>query len=136
MRLLASIRSTIGSLRRAIARRRFRPGIAVAVACIVALLAAGIVVYLDNSAPVHDLLETTLSAAQGSYRADAQKAASRKAFNSVVTVIVAGGVVIGLLWFVRRSQARAERRFRALVQHSSDVYSILDLNGTIVYESP
>ena len=239
MRLLAPIGPISGALRRAIARRRFHPGIAVAVACIVALLAAGIVVYLDNAervargrelelnqvqvlverlagaewhalaegrtdaemmtgfreswsaakqalirlrsespteprlsrivvafdayvadvdqelvmlssgaiaeatrfeegtiAPVHDLLETTLSAAQGSYRADAQKAASRKAFNSVVTVIVAGGVVIGLLWFVRRSQARAERRFRALVQHSSDVYSILDLNGTIVYESP
>jgi diguanylate cyclase (GGDEF)-like protein/PAS domain S-box-containing protein len=87
-------------------------------------------------APVHDLLETTLLSTQASYHNDAQRAASRKAINSVITVIVASGLIVGLLWFVRRSQARAERRFRALVQHSSDVYSILDLGGTIVYESP
>jgi diguanylate cyclase (GGDEF)-like protein/PAS domain S-box-containing protein len=238
MRLLAQIRRMGGALRRGVTRR-FRPGAAVAVACVVALLAGGIVVYLDNAerlargrelelnqvqvlveqlsglewqalaeghtdatmmvrfrqtwssakqalvklrsespseprlsrivlafdayvadvdqelvmlssgaiadasrfevgtiAPVHDLLETTLKSTQASYHADAQQAANRKAMNSVITVIVASGLIVGLLWFVRRSQARAERRFRALVQHSSDVFSILDQQGKIVYESP
>src|SRR5207302_2057247 len=48
MRLLAQIRQMGGALRRAVTQR-FRPGIAVAVACVVALLAGGIVVYLDNA---------------------------------------------------------------------------------------
>src|SRR5438874_2950983 len=49
MRRLASMRAMSGVLRRAIARRRFHPGVAVAVACVVALLAGGIVFYLDNA---------------------------------------------------------------------------------------
>ena len=87
-------------------------------------------------APVHDLLESTLSSTQASYHRDAQQAASRKAANSAITVILASGLIIGLLWFTRRSQVRAERRFRALVQHSTDVFSIIDPKGTILYESP
>ena len=87
-------------------------------------------------APVHDLLESTLSSTQASYHRDAQQAASRKAANSAITVILASGLIIGLLWFTRRSQVRAERRFRALVQHPTDVFSIIDPKGTILYESP
>src|SRR5438445_711807 len=99
MRLLAQIRRMGGPLRRA-ATRRFRPGAAVAVACVVALLAGGIVVYLDNAERL---------------------ARGRELELNQVQVLVEQ--LSGLEW-------------QALVQHSSDVFSILDQQGKIVYESP
>src|SRR5215211_1026890 len=58
-------------------------------------------------------------------------------------------IAVGLLVFIgfsqylinRRFEAeerlrRSEERFRALVQHASDVITILEVDGTIRYESP
>jgi diguanylate cyclase (GGDEF)-like protein/PAS domain S-box-containing protein len=82
-----------------------------------------------------DLLSNRLADASAAYRAQAARAASIKATNSIITAVVAASIVVGLLWLMRQSQRRAERRFRALVQYSSDVFSILDPRGRIVYES-
>jgi len=86
--------------------------------------------------PVLDLLGSALAGAESAYHRDAQKAASDKVAGSIVTLIIAAGLLIGLLWLVRESQVRAERRFRSLVQHSTDIYSIISLDGRILYESP
>ncbi|HYM84907.1 MAG TPA: EAL domain-containing protein [Candidatus Dormibacteraeota bacterium] len=81
-------------------------------------------------------LEAATAKVTAAYAADAQVAAADKSVGSVLTLIVAASLVIGLLVFIRRIQARAERRFRALVDHSNDVFAILDAQGAVRYESP
>jgi diguanylate cyclase (GGDEF)-like protein/PAS domain S-box-containing protein len=86
-------------------------------------------------APTLDLLNASLAGTEATYRSQAERAAAIKATNSLVTAVVAALILVMLIWLMRRSQARAERRFRALVQYSSDVFSILDADGVIRYES-
>jgi diguanylate cyclase (GGDEF)-like protein/PAS domain S-box-containing protein len=90
----------------------------------------------ESLAPVLDLLSSALAGAESAYHIDAQKAASDKVAGSLVTLIIAACLLVGLLWLARESQVRAERRFRSLVQHSNDIYSIVSLDGLILYESP
>src|SRR4051794_36583525 len=58
--------------------------------------------------------------------------------------VLAMSAVSGMSWRIveddhHRSRAQLEaneRRFRSLIEHSSDVVTVLDANGTIVYDSP
>jgi len=86
--------------------------------------------------PVLSGLSATLSSAGSAYSADAQRAATDKALYSLLTVVISAVFLIGLVWLARRSQLRTERRFRSLVQHSTDVFSIMSATGEILYESP
>ncbi len=86
--------------------------------------------------PVLTGLTATLTAAEAAYHADAQRAATDKAIESVLTVVISTGLLVLLVWMARRSQLRVERRFRSLVQHSTDVFSIVSASGEILYESP
>ncbi len=46
------------------------------------------------------------------------------------------GRVVAELGEMRGALARSERRFRALVQHASDVFAVVDRDGVFVYASP
>ena len=57
------------------------------------------------------------------------------AFFIVLLGTVISGLIAALHWS-RHRIAASDRRFRALVQNSSDTISLFDAEGTIVYQSP
>jgi diguanylate cyclase (GGDEF)-like protein/PAS domain S-box-containing protein len=86
--------------------------------------------------PVLSGLTATLASAQSAYSVDARRAASDKAIYSLLTVAISALFLTVLVWMARRSQLQVERRFRSLIQHSTDVFSVLSPSGEVLYESP
>lgn len=93
--------------------------------------------------PIADQFFGELQQAQVVYRDEAQKQEQRARTGTFVVLITAAllvGILFALNERLRRNQsailARQEFRFRALVQHGTDLISLVDKDGVIRFQSP
>jgi diguanylate cyclase (GGDEF)-like protein/PAS domain S-box-containing protein len=97
--------------------------------------------------PLVEQLQVQTEAAVSAERVSAAQVAQVAQVGSIATLLLSGlmiwALVLGLARSRRRieeglaaERARGEARFRSLIQNSSDVVSIIGLDGTTVYESP
>jgi len=92
-------------------------------------------------------LEQTITEAVASERAEATAAHRTAAIGSLAVVVVAVLLITALSWRLGRARRRvsspaegaagtSDARFRALVQHSTDLYMILDADGALRDANP
>jgi diguanylate cyclase (GGDEF)-like protein/PAS domain S-box-containing protein len=94
--------------------------------------------------PSFDRLQAAVNAAVTRNAEVASRAEWLAASGSVLVILLAAGVVGLLAWWTERAAgaveravlARSEARFRALVQHASDVTTVVGPDGRIGYQSP
>lgn len=115
---------------------------------VIAVLVSFIGSYLARriSNPIVDLMNTALLINEGErnlladVKGPKEVSALATAFNSMTTQLRKSyeklEEQIIELEHAEEALAKSERRFRALIEHSSDAIALIDENGNIIYESP